>query len=131
MASGLYDKARNSFLDSGIDWVNDTIKVALVSASYTADMANDEFYSTISAAVIGDPIEITNRSTSAGVANGDPVTSGNLSTGSTVTQVVIYKDTGDASTSPLIARLDLSPIPTNGGTVKITWDTATNKIFRL
>lgn len=131
MAAGLFDKARDKFLNGDIDWDNDTIKVSLLGSGYTADMANDEFYSSASSAAIGDPIEIDNRSTAAGVANGDPVTSGTLSTGSTVTQIVIWKDTGDASTSPLIARLDLSPIPTNGGTVKITWDTATNKIFRL
>jgi hypothetical protein len=131
MSEALYDKARDKFLTGDIDWTADTIKVALLGSGYTADMANDEFYSSVSSAVIGDPIAIANRSTAAGVANGDPVTSGTLSTGSTVTQIVIFKDTGDASTSPLIGRLDLSPIPTNGGNIKITWDTATNKIFRL
>jgi hypothetical protein len=38
MASGLYDKARESFLAGDIDWANDTIKAVLIDATdYTAD----------------------------------------------------------------------------------------------
>ena|SRR6185312_3299426 len=131
MASALYDKGRDAFLNGGIDWTNDTIKVALVGSGYTANMATDQYYSTISSAVIGDPMALANKSSNAGIADADPVTSAALTSGSTITQVVIYKDTGDASTSPLIARIDVASTPTNGGTVTLTWDTGTNRIFKL
>ena len=131
MASALYDKGRDAFLNSGINWTSDTIKVALVSASYTANMATDQFFSSVSAAVIGTPMTLANKSTAAGVATADPVTSASIATGSTITQIVIYKDTGTASTSPLIAREDVPSTPSNGGTVTLTWDTGANKIFKL
>ena len=58
-------------------------------------------------------------------------TSSALATGSTVTQIVIYKDTGTASTSRLIAREDTVSTPTNGGTMILQWDNGPLKIFKL
>lgn len=59
MANALYDKYRQadlSWSDAGlsaaIDVATDTIKVALVSASYTANMSTDQFFSSVSAAVV-------------------------------------------------------------------------------
>src|SRR5690242_12362694 len=131
MASALYDKGRDAFLNGDIDWTADTIKVALVSASYTANMGTDQFFSSVSSAVIGTPMALANKTSSAGVADADDVTSASIATGSTITQIVIYKDTGSASSSPLIAREDVASTPTNGGTVTLTWDNGSNKIFKL
>ncbi len=130
MASALYDTGRDAFANGGINWTSDTIKVALVGSGYTANMATDQFFSSITS-VIGTPIALTSKSTAAGVVNAANVTSGALATGSTVTQIVIYKDTGTATTSQLIAREDVTSTPTNGGTITIQWDTAANKIFKL
>jgi hypothetical protein len=130
MASALYDKGRDAFLNGDIDWTNDTIKVALVGAGYTANMATDQFLSQVTN-VIGTPLVLSNKSSAAGVANADAVTSAALATGSTVTQLVMYKDTGSASSSPLIARVDVPSTPTNGGTVTVNFDSGANKIFKL
>ena len=130
MASALYDTGRDAFANGGINWTSDTIKVALVGAGYTANMATDQFFSTVTG-VIGTPIALTSKSTAAGVVNAANVTSGALATGSTVTQIVLYKDTGTATTSQLIARLDVTSTPTNGGTITISWDTGANKVFKL
>ena len=36
---------------------------------------------------------------------------------------MIYKDTGNAATSPLIAYIDLTtPVTPNGGDINITWN---------
>jgi hypothetical protein len=132
MAASLYDTGRNAFATGGINWTADTIKVALLGASYTPNMATDQFYSTISANVIGTPVALANKTASAGVCDADDVTTGTLTTGSTITQLVIYKDTGTAGTSQLIAREDTVSTPTNGGTITISWDnTAGLKIFKL
>jgi hypothetical protein len=48
--------------------------------------------------------------------------------------IVIYKDTGTASSSRLIAYIDTAtglPITPNGSNVTITWDSGTNRIFKL
>jgi hypothetical protein len=47
---------------------------------------------------------------------------------------VIYKDTGTAATSPLIAYIDTAtglPVTPNGGDITVTWDNGSNKIFKL
>jgi hypothetical protein len=131
MAASLYDTGRNAFATGSINWVSDTIKVALVNASYVANMTTDQFYTAISANVIGTPVALANKTASAGVCDADDVTTGTLTTGSTITQLVIYKDTGVAGTSQLIAREDTVSTPTNGGTITIQWDSAANKIFKL
>jgi hypothetical protein len=131
MASALYDKGREKFLSGDIDWVNDTIRVAFLGSGYTANMATDEFFGPLVTALIGTPIELTSKTATAGVADAADVTSGNIGAGSTITQIVIYKYTGDANTSPLIAREDVASTPTNGGTITLSWDSGANKIFKL
>jgi hypothetical protein len=133
MASALYDKGRDKFLNGDLDWVGaTTVKIALCSATYVANMSTDEFFSSVSSAVIGTPMTLSNRSSAGGVANADDVTSAAVATGSTISQVVIYESTGTDSTSPLIARIDFaSPVPTNGGTVTLAFDNGANKIFKL
>lgn len=129
MANNLYQKARRAFLEKKIDWVGDTIKAALLSATYTPNLATDEFLSVIpGGAVQGTPTDITTKTVSAaGVANGDDVTFFAV-TGSVVTQIVIYLDTGNPATSYLIALFDtvpgLLPFTPDGNDVVIVWNGA-------
>ena len=131
MSAALYATGRNAFATAGINWTSDTIQVAFVGAGYIANMATDQYYSTVSSYVIGSPITLTSCAAAAGVCSAANVTSPNLATGSTITQIVIFKSTGTPGTSQLIAREDVTSTPTNGGTVSITWDTGANKIFML
>lgn len=130
MSAALYDHGRDAFLNGAINWTADTIKVALVGAGYPADMANDQYFSSVSG-VIGTPVALAGKSTTAGVANAATVITGTIAAGSTITQVVFYKDTGVPGSSPLIAREDVTPTATTGGQVTLTFDTSANKIFKL
>jgi hypothetical protein len=131
MAQALYDTGRAAFLTAGINWSSDTIQVVLVGAGYSANMATDQFYSTVFANIIGVPNTLASMTTTAGVAGAANVTTATISTGSTITQIVIFKSTGTSTTSQLIAREDVTSTPTNGGTITLTWDTGANKIFKL
>ena len=54
--------------------------------------------------------------------------------GDTLEGVVIYKDTGVAGTSALIAYIDTItgfPLATNGGDITIQWDNGAYKILSL
>lgn len=54
--------------------------------------------------------------------------------GASIEAIIIYKDTGTESTSPLIAFIDTAtglPITPNGGDIIVTWDNGTNKIFKV
>ena len=55
-------------------------------------------------------------------------------TGDPSEALVIYKDTGTESTSPLIMYIDTAtglPVTPNGGDITVTWDNGTNKIFKV
>jgi hypothetical protein len=55
-------------------------------------------------------------------------------TGDQSEALVIYKDTGMASTSPLIAYIDTAtglPYTPSGGNIDVAWDNGSNKIFKL
>lgn len=136
MANAMYTKAKESLLSQSpsIDFDTDTIKVALVTASYTPAVTTDQYYSTVSSAVVGTPATLTSKTVTGGIFDAADVTFTSV-TGSQITQLVIYKDTGTASTSPLIAVLDSAssglPVTPNGGDITISWDNGTNKILRL
>jgi hypothetical protein len=132
VANTLYDTGRNAFLTAGINWTSDTIKVALVdTGTYTFSQAH-QYFSSITG-VVGTPATLANKTAVAGVADADDVTFTSV-TGNTVEALVIYKDTGTASTSPLIANIDTAtglPVTPNGGNIIVSWDNGANKIFKL
>jgi len=135
MANALYDKGREGFLDGSIDWDTDTIKCVLVdTADYTVDLAAHDNLDDIPAgARVATSDALTGKTVAAGVADADDVTFSAV-TGDPSEALVIYKDTGTASTSRLIAYVDDAtglPVTPNGGDITIQWDSAASKIFKL
>ena len=134
MSNALYAKGKEKMLAASINYVSDTIKVALVKNTYPQNLATDEFYSDISAYVIGTPQTLGSKTTSAGVFDAGDVTYTAVTAGDTLEGVVIYKDTGVAGTSPLLAYIDTItgfPLATNGGDITIQWDNGAYKVFSL
>jgi hypothetical protein len=88
----------------------------------------------VSAAVIGTPATLTNKTVTEGVFDADDVTFSSV-TGNQVTRILLYQDTGTASTSPLIALFDTAaaglPITPNGGNITIAWSNDAARIFRI
>lgn len=133
MANALYDKGREKFLTGAINASADTLKCALLKSTYAPTLASDEFYSGISAHVVGSPQTLTSKTVAAGVLDAADVTFTAVPTAN-VSYCAIYKDTGNAATSPLIALFDTAaglPVSTNGGDIIIAWDNGPNKIFKL
>lgn len=135
MANALYRKGAERFITGGsLALGTDTIKAALVSTSYTPNTTTDEFYSTISANVLGTPVTLASKTLTNGVFDAADVTFSAVAGGSTALGVVLYRDTGVAGTSPLIAIIDTItgfPLATNGGDIQVVWDSGANKIFSL
>lgn len=136
MANALYPKFKEALLSQSpsIDLDADTIKVALVDTGTTAYSSAHDFYNDISSAVVGTPQTLANKTVTNGVFDADDVTFTAVS-GNSVEALVVYKDTGNAATSPLIAYLDTGyaglPVTPNGGNITVTWDSGSNKIFAL
>jgi len=126
MANALYPKWKEQLLQftANNNLSAGTVKVALVTAGYTYSSAN-QFYSSVSASVVGTPQTIGTKTFTNGVFSGGNVTFTAV-TGSQVVALVIYIDTGTAATSPLVAFIDTSvtnlPVTPNGGDIAITWN---------
>ena len=134
MSNALYAKGKEKILSAAINFVSDTIKVALVKNTYPQNLSTDEFYTDISAYVLGTPQTLGSKSVTAGVFDAGDATYTAVTAGDTSEGVVIYKDTGVAGTSALIAYIDAItgfPLATNGGDITIQWDNGAYKIFSL
>jgi hypothetical protein len=130
--SGLYDKGREGFLDGSIDWDTDTIKVALVDAAdYTVNLATHDFLDDVAGAgIVATSGALASKTVTAGVADAADVTYPTV-TGDPCECLVIYKDTGVAATSRLIAYIDGFTVTPNGGDIVVAWSNGANKIFKL
>ncbi len=134
MANALYAKGKEKILSGAINLPSDTIKASLLSSSYTANLSTDEFWSGISANLLNTSQTLASKTVTAGVFDAADVTFTAVTSGSTVKAVVLWKDTGTPSTSPLLVYIDTItgfPLATNGGDITITWDNGSYKIFSL
>lgn len=136
MSNALYGKGKEKLLASGnkISVDTDTIKVALIDNAYTPDLVNHEWWSDISAHLIGAVQALGSKTFAQGVFDAADTTFPAVAAGSTAKYVAIYKDTGAAGTSPLLALLDTItgfPLATNGGDITVQWDNGTYRIFSL
>lgn len=132
MTNALYPKFKQkligpSTLSTGtpIDLATDTIKVALIDTGTYSYNAANEFWSSASSALVGTAVTLTSKTTTSGVFDAADVTFTSV-TGSDVEALIIFKDTGSAATSPLIAYIDVVasglPVTPNGGNVLVQWN---------
>ncbi|SDP33236.1 hypothetical protein SAMN04487914_10889 [Arthrobacter sp. ok909] len=137
MASALYPLFKQSLLSQSpsVDLDTDTIKVALVNTStdYTYSSAHQYKSSVTSYSGTTDQtlgtVSITNGVFDAADSTFTAVA---ISGSKTVQALVVYKDTGSAATSPLIAYIDgFTAVTPNGGNITVTWDNGASKIFAL
>lgn len=132
MANAIYPKYKEALLDAAanVDINDGTVKAALSTATYNSV---HDFYDDVSASTVGTPQTINNTTVTNGLFDGDNVTYTAVAGGSTVTAIIIYIDTGTASTSRLVAFIDTGvtgfPLTTNGGDVNVNWNAS--GIFQL
>lgn len=136
MANALYDKGREGFLDGSIDWDTHDIRAILVdSGAYTVNLStHDNLDDIAGGARIAVSSALTTKTVTNGVADADDVTFSAVAGTTSVEAIVLYKHTGTESTSRLIAYMDTGtglPFTTNGGDVIVSWDSGSNRIFKL
>ena len=134
MANTTYPKGAQKILGAAINFAADTIKACLVSSSYTFSTAH-EFVSDLGTR-IGTDQTLAGKSVAGGVFDADDLDFGLLPPGNTVKAVVLYRDTGNPSTSPVLFYFDSGPsvglpFTTNGGALTIPWNNGAKKIAQL
>jgi len=142
MANQLYNNARKGFALGQFNWETDNIRAMLVRTIGYTFSAGNLYVAAIDAAA---RVPSTGDSTGAGILLAGKIVSDNGAlrannvqfvdvSGTAIGAVVLYRDSGNPATSPLIAWLDTAtglPITPNGGSIIVTWDVGDNGIFRL
>lgn len=134
MANTLYVKARERILQGQVNFVTDTIKAVLLKNSYAPMLATDEFLAGIAVHRLGTDQTLAGKSVAGGAFAADDIIFPSVAAGDTTLGVALYKDTGNAATSPLLAIIDQItgfPLATNGGNIGVNWDNGVYKIFSL
>lgn len=133
MANAMFGLGREAFLAAGIDALTDTIALSLFTTAYTPNLTTDQFYSTPVGAVspTAGPVTLTSVTGALGTLSAANVTFTSVS-GSASAFLVLFKNTGTNSTSPLIGLIDTAtglPVTPNGGNITVAW--ASGQVFTL
>lgn len=134
--NALYAHGADRFATGDIDWINDDIRVAGVDLSkYTPNMEDDLYLSDIPALAQVCAVALIGKVTDGkGTMDADDVDLPATAAGSQITGLVLYKWTGNAMTSPLIALYDDCtgiPVLTAGAPIPIQWPESAEKILSL
>lgn len=129
MANAVYPVTKKKMLDDLI--ALGTLKAALVDTGvYTYSAAHD-FYNDVSAGVVGTPVALSGVTTTGGALNSSACTFTAVA-GDTAEAILIYVDTGNVATSPILAFIDTGQtglaVTPNGGDITYT---PTTNIFQL
>jgi hypothetical protein len=133
MADVIYNSFKQKIMDGSIDLNTDTIKVALVTSSYTPSQDNHEDFADVTNEVSGTGYTaggqtLTNLTVSKDNTNNKSIFDADdvLWTNSTITArgAVVYKDSGTPSTSWLIIYLDFTTDKSSSASdFEIQWGT--------
>ncbi len=138
MPNSLYGHGRRRFLEGDLDWLVHDFRVVLVDlAEYTVDLEGHEFLADIpSQARIAVSDLLTGKTSTVpvgGVADAQDVTFTGVPNVS-IEAVVLYRDTGDPSTSPLVAYWDSSnafPVQVNNGDITLRFSNEDFRVLKL
>ena len=133
MANALYPKAKEAFLNADIDLATDTISIALIDTGNYSYSATHQYRSDISDDAVISTATLANKTMTNGVFDADDATFTSV-TGANCEALVIFQNTGNQSTSRLIAFIDSAtglPILPNGGDITVAFSSGSNRIFSL
>lgn len=124
MANALYPKFKESLLQAGVNLSTGTVKVALVDTGTYTYASTHQYLSSLTG-VVGTAQTLGTKTFTNGVFDAaDAIFT--AVTGNSAEALVIYVDTGTASTSPLVAYIDTGvtglPITPNGGDINVVWN---------
>lgn len=127
-----YALGMQALLSAGINLAGDTITACLIPSGYTFSQSHQ--YASQLGTLIGTSQTLAGKSVAGGVFDANDLAFGTIATGNTIKAVGLFKNTGNPSTSPLIAYLDQGaglPVATSGGEFELPWNDDIIKILTL
>lgn len=129
MASGMYIFGVEQLMRGNIDLVNDTIAVVAVSTAYTPDLSSHQYQNDIpDAAQIGE-VDLEGNILNDTAFDANSATIEEPTTGKEHNAVIVFNNTGNATTSQLLAYLEVTQVTTDGTPLVVDWDA--DGIFEL
>ena len=104
--SQIYPLARQLFVNAGLDWATSNVKALLLAAAYTPDFTQGYLSGIPSAFILATSGNIAGKTGANGLLDGNTTSFGVVSSTAKAGYILLYKDTGVPSTSPLILFLD-------------------------
>lgn len=132
MANAIWPGTKDAFGKAEINWLSDTIKISIVRG-YTYNSAHN-YLSDVTGAggTLVATATLASKTLSNGYFDAADVTYTAVSAGAAATSVIIYKDTGTASTSRLIVFFDTMtglPVTPDGGDIVLNFSSSPSRIF--
>ena len=123
MASVVYPKFKERLLSPGVNLSTSAVRAVLIdTGTYTYNAAHDA-YDDLSGVVGTESGALANKTITNGVFDSDNITFSAV-TGDTAEAIVLFIDSGTASTDYLIAYIDSAssglPVTPNGGDINVT-----------
>lgn len=139
MTNWIYGKALEQFATAGVNWSSDTIRWCFYRSTggggpyYSPNENTDDFFDDIPSNTDALPlgtatsngIALTSKTYALGVLDAADSTASSVTAGEAIQGIVIYKDTGVASTSPLLIKIDSAtglPFTPNNGDADVAWN---------
>lgn len=126
MANALYDGFKESCLSGGVNLPTNNVKLVLVDlADYTFSAAHGFLDSVPAAARVATSPNLASKTITNGVFDAADVTFSSV-TGDVSEALIVYIDTGTATTSRLVAFFDTGvaglPVTPNGGDISVSFN---------
>lgn len=122
MASGMYEYGLQQILRGNIDLINDAVSVVLCSANYTPNFSNDQNQIDIPEAALLGEVELDGNALDGTTFRANSADILKPTADEQANAVVLFKNSGNTSTSSLIAYLEVTPFTTDGTNVVIDGD---------
>jgi hypothetical protein len=99
-----YPSYKAALLDNGVDLISGNVKVCALSSTYVFSSAHD-FHDDLSG-IIATSGNLATKTGVAGVFDSANISLGSPAGGSTITQIVLWRDSGTSATSELVYHFD-------------------------
>ncbi len=130
MASNVYTYAKELILSTSINLLTDTIRVSIGRVSAYTFSASHQFKSEV-ATTQDATTALTSKTVTSGVFTATNSFFTTVPAGTNLNFICIWKDTGSANTSPVIAYLDGFTTTPNNNDITCVWPTTGSKIFKI
>lgn len=119
--TSLYPQGASHILGKAtqVNFASDTFKVLFYSSTYNS--ANEFVSDLTGASIVVRSASLTGVTITNGVVSANNFSISSVS-GSSFSVVILYKDTGVDSSSPLIAEFDVATFTPTGATVSVVWN---------